>query len=1035
MNNLISKIVGVCLGLSLATGVAVGVGAGNQEIREARATVAPASSISVGDTVFLVCSDASKQLSSISTTSTKYGIGTAYSNDPSTSVFPLTVESGSSSNTFAFKNGNNYLYWTSGNSLATNGTKTANTSWNVSFDANNNATITNSADSTRRIWWNIGSPRFACYTAQAAGSSYYSVQLFKESTAPSSVLTTISVTGTATATKDSAWNFSGLTVTGYDQNGDSLGVVTSNCVITSSASTATPGETTISIHVNYNSGEKEFDITGVSAIIYNYVTATFVAGEDKGETSVTKNSITVSMSTMSRDDNYRVYASSNLVVSSTNDIKRIELTCTGSGTADYGPGKLSGSGYTYSGYVGTWSGSQKTVTLAASAQARITQIVVTFETITTPSMSVDKDNVIVPLNSTEDIELTYANLSNAFSVSSSDLNEDYVMVSYTGASGTGKATIEIAGLEVTSSSVTLTISATGVDSILVSVSVVELPVIDTSLNSLAWGSTTYATSPHELTMSTSYKWAVSAGQLNSSVGYIGTNSNNSAKTSVNADGCGLNSANFSTIKSAVQNSNGWLAHGSAFRMLNFGVEKPKSIQLTIGNLSADLKKDTTTVNYFLLASDDNGDSWSVLKTNSLTEGAVITWSGQDYASSSELIQFAFAMTNSVVGTASNISVVVYGSSIDVTKNLVSLAISGTPVTTYVVGQPFDVGSAVVTATYDDNSTKDVTSSVVWAEIKHGDTKATGSFGGLTVEVNITVTDQGDIYKKVTNTNELLSGTKVVIGSSSGTYLVGSQKPNNRGAVEASGSQGYYDSGDTVTYSVQTAAFTIEVIETGIYAFKDSDNNYLYANGNGGNNYLRTGSTLNDYSKFSISFNNGVATIVGQGDNTNKYLNYNSSSTLFSAYPAVDSHDNPIVIDLALFADVTSTVQAFVSQYMHTDIEYNSDPTLPVNNTGNCNSQGWYLTAKRVMVGLGQDYSIEFTTNSSFANAYARYLAWSYACGDSTPFAGDNIVPASRTFEINTIDSDMITVVIIVLSITSATAIGAYFFLRKKKEVK
>lgn len=40
----------------------------------------------------------------------------------------------------------------------------------------------------------------------------------------------------------------------------------------------------------------------------------------------------------------------------------------------------------------------------------------------------------------------------------------------------------------------------------------------------------------------------------------------------------------------------------------------------------------------------------------------------------------------------------------------------------------------------------------------------------------------------------------------------------------------------------------------------------------------------------------------------------------------------------------------------------------------------------------------------------------------------------RPFNMNA-DSDVITVVIIVLSITSATAIGAYFFLRKKKEVK
>ena len=107
---------------------------------------------------------------------------------------------------------------------------------------------------------------------------------------------------------------------------------------------------------------------------------TFIAGTDKGSTSVTKNGITVSMSTMSRDDNYRTYASSSMTVSSTvGKISSIVITCTGNGTAEYGPGKFSGTGYSYSGYTGTWSGSATSVTLNASSQVRMTQIVVTLE--------------------------------------------------------------------------------------------------------------------------------------------------------------------------------------------------------------------------------------------------------------------------------------------------------------------------------------------------------------------------------------------------------------------------------------------------------------------------------------------------------------------------------------------------------------------------------------------------------------------------------------------------------------------------------
>ena len=114
-------------------------------------------------------------------------------------------------------------------------------------------------------------------------------------------------------------------------------------------------------------------------------TVTFTAGTDTGETSVTKGGITVSMSTMSRTDNYRTYANTSMTVTSTvGNITEVKVTCTASGTSDYGPGKFSGKGYTYSGTVGTWSGSAESVTLSASAQVRMTKIEVTY-TSATPS--------------------------------------------------------------------------------------------------------------------------------------------------------------------------------------------------------------------------------------------------------------------------------------------------------------------------------------------------------------------------------------------------------------------------------------------------------------------------------------------------------------------------------------------------------------------------------------------------------------------------------------------------------------------------
>ena len=126
-------------------------------------------------------------------------------------------------------------------------------------------------------------------------------------------------------------------------------------------------------------------------------TVTFTAGTDTGTSSVTKSGITVSMSTMSRTDNYRTYANTSMTVTSTvGNITEVKVTCTASGTSDYGPGKFSGKGYTYSESVGTWSGSAESVTLSASAQVRMTKIEVTYTSATPSKTPIATLNGITP---------------------------------------------------------------------------------------------------------------------------------------------------------------------------------------------------------------------------------------------------------------------------------------------------------------------------------------------------------------------------------------------------------------------------------------------------------------------------------------------------------------------------------------------------------------------------------------------------------------------------------------------------------------
>ena len=144
-------------------------------------TISKATSIAVGDIIYIVCESKDKggmQLSAISTTtSTKYGIGKSYSDTPA-DTYALTVVQGYTSGTYAFKTSDGeYLYWTSGNSLATNATLNANTSWKVTFDSSGNAIIKNAKDNTRQLQWNAASTglRFACYT-----SGQTAIQIYKK---------------------------------------------------------------------------------------------------------------------------------------------------------------------------------------------------------------------------------------------------------------------------------------------------------------------------------------------------------------------------------------------------------------------------------------------------------------------------------------------------------------------------------------------------------------------------------------------------------------------------------------------------------------------------------------------------------------------------------------------------------------------------------------------------------------------------------------------------------------------------------------
>ena len=96
-----------------------------------------------------------------------------------------------------------------------------------------------------------------------------------------------------------------------------------------------------------------------------------------GEATAVVGDITIS-STLAynkSNEHIREYANSVITISSSKTITKIEITCTASGDAKYGPGKLTADGYS----AGTWTGSATSVAFNATAQVRWTKIVVTYD--------------------------------------------------------------------------------------------------------------------------------------------------------------------------------------------------------------------------------------------------------------------------------------------------------------------------------------------------------------------------------------------------------------------------------------------------------------------------------------------------------------------------------------------------------------------------------------------------------------------------------------------------------------------------------
>lgn len=259
--------------------------------------------------------------------------------------------------------------------------------------------------------------------------------------------------------------------------------------------------------------------------------------------------------------------------------------------------------------------------------------------------------------------------------------------------------------------------------------------------------------------------------------------------------------------------------------------------------------------------------------------------------------------------------------------------------------------------------------------------------------------------------------------------------------------GIYDSavpnyGQASSYSGDPAGtFPIRVVN-GLYAKTialqveiNSETKYLSYDSEANGNSLNYVSEINRESSW-IFADVDSALVIRNVAVYGRYLAF--SSNRFACYQALtESIITPDFIELAEAKTDKEYVQDFVDLYMHMD-DY-------TENKGWCSDgeHSYYLTAKvgynSIIYGIAAREAL-WTGDSDFAAAKLRYETWAVKNNDNDPYDGNDTVvdkidqnKSKIIFESVLGQNSNTVAIIVIISMISVTAIGGYFFLRKRKE--
>ncbi len=239
---------------------------------------------------------------------------------------------------------NGFLSWTSGNSLNhTASVNGDNQRWSFTY-SNGNVTIANAGDATRKLQYNSGSPRFACYT-----SAQTAIQLYKLEgsttptpttyavtwTAPSNGTITATVGGNAISSSDEFEEGTVVNITANPSTGYKFSAWTITGASLGSSSSASTSFTVGTSAVNFSASFAQDQQTGGDPVTVSMDTFSEISGYVGGDTNVSylAEKGTAGTAPAVNSDEIRIYQNGGTLTITANNNKKITSVTIGSSMA------------------------------------------------------------------------------------------------------------------------------------------------------------------------------------------------------------------------------------------------------------------------------------------------------------------------------------------------------------------------------------------------------------------------------------------------------------------------------------------------------------------------------------------------------------------------------------------------------------------------------------------------------------------------------------------------------------------------------